>query len=339
MEFQCLNTFPQEMEAEWNDLLLESVTHVPFLRHEYLKTWWQTRGGGEWPAEASLAIVTARQNGRLVGVAPLFLADNHQGQPVLLLLGSIEISDYLDLIVRPPDLDGFVSELLAFLQSSVPGWTALDLNNLLDDSPTLAALSQSAAASGWGFEQDILQQAPYIQLPGSWETYLAGIDKKQRHEIRRKMRRLEDSGLEFRLRFADDLARVEADADAFMALMAQDPEKAAFLTPPMRTAMRIITRCALEKGCLQLVFLEIDGENAAAYLNFDYLDRVWIYNSGLDRRFLEYSPGWVLLAYLLQWATEQGRKEFDFMRGNEDYKYRFGAIDRHVVRVVIRRPG
>jgi CelD/BcsL family acetyltransferase involved in cellulose biosynthesis len=60
-----------------------------------------------------------------------------------------------------------------------------------------------------------------------------------------------------------------------------------------------------------------------------------VYNSGYDPNFREISPGWVLLAYLLKWANESGRQIFDFMRGNEDYKYRFGAIDRRVVRARI----
>jgi CelD/BcsL family acetyltransferase involved in cellulose biosynthesis len=64
---------------------------------------------------------------------------------------------------------------------------------------------------------------------------------------------------------------------------------------------------------------------------------MWVYNSGIDPRFSEYSPGWVLLGYLLQWAIDQKRAEFDFMRGDEDYKYRFGAVDRQVVRVLITR--
>jgi len=83
----------------------------------------------------------------------------------------------------------------------------------------------------------------------------------------------------------------------------------------------------------------VGGQKAAGYVSFDYQNRIWVYNSGLNRDFSEYSPGWVLLGYLLQWANEQGREEFDFMRGDEDYKYRFGAIDRSVVRACLSRQG
>ena len=332
MEFTLYTEFPAELEAEWNQLLDQSVSHVPFLRYEYLTTWWQTRGGGEWP-NAALALVTAREDGHLVGAVPLFHAE-HNGQPALLNVGAIEISDYLDLLARPEHLDAFLSGLLPFLRSAaLPEWRAVHLFNLIDSSPTAAALQTAAAQAGWTAAEERLQHSPYIPLPGDWETYLAQIDKKQRHEIRRKMRRLEGSGTPWRWYVVVDPETLDAEIDAFLALMAQDPEKAAFLTPPMREHMRLTMRCAFAAGCLQLAFLEINAQKAAAYLSFDYLNRLWVYNSGLDRSFNEYSPGWVLLGYLLQWANENSRVEFDFMRGDEDYKYRFGAVDRFVLRV------
>ncbi len=338
MEFQLHTTFPTRLESEWNALLDESVTHVPFLRYEYLEAWWQTRGGGEWPSHSQLAIVTAHRDGQLVGVAPLFQAENRQKQPALLLLGSIEVSDYLDLIVRPADLGEFTAGLLPYLdQADLAPWRSLDLYNLFETSPSLPALESAAKAQSWSFNCTVLQQAPYIRLPGDWETYLAGIDKKQRHEIRRKLRRAAETGEAIRLRFTTDPDRLGKDIESFMGLMAQDPEKAAFLTPAMREHMRLVAKCAFDKGCLQLAFLEVNGQNAAAYLSFDYLGRMWVYNSGIDPRFSEVSPGWVLLGYLLQWANEQKRSEFDFMRGDEDYKYRFGAVNRQVVRVLITR--
>lgn len=336
MEFTLYKTFPQDLEAEWNALLDESITHVPFLRYEYQDAWWQTRGGGEWP-EAELAILAARDAaGRLVGIAPLFTVQ-HQGRPTLLNVGAIEVSDYLDLVVRPDDLPAFANELLAYLeQAHIPGWDSFVMYNLLSTSPAPAALQAAARSRGWTAAEEQLQHSPFIPLPGNWETYLAGIDKKQRHEIRRKMRRLESADGSTRWYIADQ--NIEEEINAFMALMEQDPEKSAFLTPTMREHMLLTARCAFEFGCINLAFLEINGKKAAGYLSFDYLNRLWVYNSGLDRSFIEYSPGWVLLGYLLQWANENGRSEFDFMRGDEDYKYKFGAIDRFVVKVTLQKP-
>lgn len=338
MNFTLHTEFPEELSKAWNTLLEKSAIRVPFLEYWYQKIWWQTRGGGEWP-EARLMLVTAQQNETLVGIAPLFTAPLPDGSTALLNVGSIEVSDYLDLPVLPELASEFISGLLNFLLSAgIPAWNVLKLYNLLDVSPTLPVLREAAEKNGWSMTVEKLQHSPFIQLPGDWETYLAGIDKKQRHEIRRKMRRAEEAEIPVRWYFAGSPETLEQEIDNFLQLMKNDGDKEAFLRPRMQDFMRAIIRQAFVEGCLQLAFLEVDGQKAAAYLSFDYRNRIWVYNSGLNREFQSYSPGWVLLGHLLQWANEQGRSEFDFMRGDEEYKYRFGAIDRSVVRVDLTPP-
>ena len=151
------------------------------------------------------------------------------------------------------------------------------------------------------------------------------------------MRRAEESGQGIRWYIVEDESSLDAEVEAFLELMAEDPEKGAFLTAPMRRQMHLACRAAFEGGWLQLAFLEAGGQKAAGYLNFDYLNRIWVYNSGMDRRFTDLSAGWVLLGHLLQWANENKRTEFDFMRGDEEYKYRFGGLDKFVVRAKVSR--
>jgi CelD/BcsL family acetyltransferase involved in cellulose biosynthesis len=351
MEFTLHRTFIglAPLASAWNALLAESIQDVPFLRFEYLQAWWETRGGGEWP-DSELAVIIAHQEGRLAGVAPLFSTKRRDGNRALMLLGSIEISDYLDLIVRPADLPAFLPGLLDFLDcfgpagQSVPSpeadsksWQELDWQNLLETSPTLPLLKAEAKRRGWTHLQEQTYHAPSIPLTGDFETYLAGIDKKQRHEIRRKMRRAVEAGRDVCWYCVSDITVLDAGLDAFMAMMAEEVDKEKFLTEAMRRQMHLACRAAFENGWLQLAFLEVDGQKAAGYLNFDYQNRIWVYNSGIDRRFLDLSPGWVLLGYLLQWANENKRLEFDFMRGNEEYKYRFGGVDKFVVRAKVSR--
>lgn len=341
MHLDILRTLDEinAISQEWNDLLsCCSASHVPFLRYEYLSTWWKTLGGGEWP-HGELFVVTGREtDGELVGIAPLFVTQNLAGERALMLIGSIEISDYLDLIVRTKKLPEFTSQLLDLLDSAqAPGWSVIDLYNLPDYSPTLPVLEAAAQQRGWSYQQSPLQKSPYIPLPGDWETYLAGIDKKQRHEIRRKMRRAEESEIPVRWYFVEDPATLDQESEDFLSLMAQDPEKDRFLTPQMRTQMKAAIKEIFTAGWLQLAFMEVNGEKAASYLNFDYNGHIWVYNSGLNFKFRELSPGWVLLGHLLKWANEHQRAAFDFMRGDEEYKYRFGAIDRFVYRATLRK--
>jgi CelD/BcsL family acetyltransferase involved in cellulose biosynthesis len=340
MHYQALCTAEalEAIASEWNDLLACSASAVPFLRPEYLIGWWKTLGGGEWQSGELFVVTARREDGSLAGVAPLFFTRNREGLPALLLLGSIEISDYLDLVACPDDLQPFIDGLLAFLDSpQAPAWQVLDFYNLLESSPTLPRLQAAAERCGWAYSQENLQHCPYIPLPGDWETYLAGIDKKQRHEIRRKMRRAEENPVPLRWYIVDEQADLDAEIDGFLSLMAQDPEKERFLTPLMRQQIRQSVHAAQQGGWLQLAFLEVGGEKAAGYLNFDTGGHILVYNSGLNFAFRELSPGWVLLGYLLKWANENGRLAFDFMRGDEEYKYRFGALDRFVVRAVIKR--
>jgi CelD/BcsL family acetyltransferase involved in cellulose biosynthesis len=337
MEFSIHYTLsaPELNAEEWNTLLGVSITDVPFLRWEYLTTWWETRGGGEWPESSELAVITARKEERLVGIAPFFLVNKQEGEEGLLLLGSVEISDYLDIIVRPMDLQPFISGLLDFLIASTISWKVLEFDNLLETSPSIPVLRTEAELRGLEIKIEQTYHAPSIPLTGDFETYLAGIDKKQRHEIRRKMRRAEEVGT-IDWYIVEDEASLDAEMEAFLALMAVDPEKAVFLTEAMREQMHRSARAAFKAGWLQLAFLTVNGEKICGYFNLDYQNRILVYNSGTERRFLELSPGWVLLGHMLKWANDNQRIEFDFMRGTEDYKYRFGGVDKRLAKVIIR---
>ena len=335
--YQDLNELDQIADA-WNELVEVCASHVPFLRYEYLRTWWEFKGGGEWES-GELYVVTAQsETGELVGVAPLFFTQNMDGKKALMFLGSFEISDYLDVIVRIEDLAAFVEALLKYLIGpEAPAWEVMDLYNLLDESPTLAALKDVSENLGLRYTQETLQPSPYVMLPDDWDSYLAGINKKQRHEIRRKIRRAESAEEGLRWYIVEDEAKLDDEIDAFLQMMSLDHHKEEFLTDVMRSQMRAAVHTAFQAGWLQLTFLEIGGEKAAAYLNFDFDNRIWLYNSGINFDFNYYSPGWVLLAYIIQWCIENGREALDFMRGDEVYKYRFGGIDRFVLRVQLER--
>ena len=346
MNFTYHKDFSEIDQAKWNALVEQSIADTPFSRHEYLSEWWKTLGGGEWEGKGGvspstgemtsplLALVSASENEQFIGIAPLFIAD-YEGQRALMLVGSIEISDYLDLIVREHDLQRFLSGLLDFLSSLDDRWSALDWYNLPDSSPTLAALKAEAEQRGWTHHEEVYRPTPRIPLSGSFEEYLARIDKKQRHEIRRKMRRAAESEKNVRFTIVNGTEDINTEIKAVFDLMLHDPGKAEFLHPAMREQMTVTIQNAHKHGYLWLAFLEVEGAKVAASLNFDYQNKLWGYNSGVSREHMELSPGWVLLAHTIQWCCENGRYEFDFMRGDEEYKYRFGGVNKYVMRVKI----
>ena len=338
MEFKRYETFESaaSLKEDWNHLLIHCASHMPFLTFEYQRTWWQTLGGGEWPDASELVLITAFRDGELVGIAPLFHTENILGKQALMFIGSIEVSDFLDFVVRPEDLSTFISGLMDFLlNEDIPQWELLDFYNLLEDSPTIKALQSEAERRGWTHQQVHLQPSPFIPLPKDYDEYLASIDKKQRHEIRRKLRNVEQSLAEGDWYIVENEDELHAETQAFIDMMAQDPNKSKFLTDEMVQHLHNTAKAAFEHGWLQLSFFTVDGEKAAGYMSFNFNNRLWLYNSGWEWEYRDYSPGWVLLAYLLEWSIENGIDEFDFMRGNETYKYKFGGVDRHIYRVTL----
>jgi CelD/BcsL family acetyltransferase involved in cellulose biosynthesis len=179
---------------------------------------------------------------------------------------------------------------------------------------------------------------PQIELPSSWEEYLSThLDKKQRHELRRKMRRAEDE-VKVNWRWVD-AGGFNDGMEAFFRLhKASHPDKEAFMDERMQRFFREVARAALEKDWLRLGVLEYNGESVASYLCFDYGSDRLVYNSGFDLRLYgTLSPGIVLLGYLVRDAIGTGRKRFDFLQGNERYKYDMGARDTEVMRLVVQR--
>lgn len=337
MNFKRYDTFEKlaSYQDQWNHLLENCASHVPFLSFDYQQAWWQTRGGGEWPDDSQLVLIGAFEDQKLVGIAPLFHTKNILGKSALMFVGAIEVSDFLDFIVQPKDSPAFIRGLIDFLLNNpeIPHWEILDFYNILENSPSLDTLQSEAERRGWSHKQVRLQPSPYIPLPGDFEAYLAGIDKKQRHEIRRKLRNVEQDLAEPNLYFVQERENLHTETQAFIDMMAQDPNKKDFLTDTMQEHIHNTAQIAFDNGWLQLAFFTLDGNKAAANMSFNFNDRLWLYNSGWDWEYRDYSPGWLLLAYLLQWANENGIEEFDFMRGDETYKYKFGGIDRYIYRV------
>ncbi len=340
MQIDVIRTLPEwhALQSEWNALLDRSITCVPFLRHEYLSAWWQHLGGcREWP-QGELHAITGRVDGRLVAAAPLFLSEDREGRPVVALIGSDAISDYLDILAEPAFLPPFADLLLDRLSGDVgPEWKAMHLYNLREDSPTVVELRRAAASRGMHFYLTALSACCRVPLPHTWNAYLAEqLEKKARHELRRKLARLEKvPGV--RWYFVENSAVAPRDVADLLRIMAENDDKRDALTPGFSAQLADIVRAAARGGWLRLGFLEIEKQRAAVCLAFDLGNCLWIYNHGMSKQFGHLSPGQVLLAYVMQWAIRAGRTTVDFLRGDQSYKLSLGAVRRNIMLATIAR--
>lgn len=319
-----------ELHDEWDALAGQSMTDTPFQSLAFQQSWWRHLQ----PATASLHTLVGRQeDGSLAVIASLFL---HEG--CLHFNGCVEETDYLDLIVREKDAEaGWTAVLRHLLQPDFPAWQTAQLCNVPAASPTRTILSNLAGQHGLEYHEEVIEVCPIIPLPATFEAYLEMLDSKQRREISRKLRRADAAGAYLRqIGPEDDLTQA---VDDFLTLLQLSTfEKRDWLNDGRRAVFHETAQSALAAGTLQLLFIEIEGRKAATLFNFDYKDRVWVYNSGLDpAAFGALSPGVVLTAKAVELAIENGRSKFDFLRGSESYKYQFGAQDSEIYRITLRK--
>lgn len=318
-----------DLADDWNRLIARSVHATPFQTLEFQRAWWAGLGEGELRV---LALRAADHS--LLGLAALYV----DLAGVLRWVGGEEIADYLDVVTtssNATDLRAAVLEWWAGPQA--PAWQYAQLSNIPEQSPTIAQWQQLAAHYGWRAEVTRLDVCPIATLPASFEDYVAQLASKQRHELRRKLRRAEAEGAQWRL--LPNGADVSAATEELMHLMAaSSPAKTEFLNPRMRSSFQGVFRAAFATGLLHLCFLDVAGHPVAVYAFFSMNHRIYLYNSGYDPAYASaLSPGWVLLAHLIEHAIATGHTYFDFMQGAEDYKYKFGGRDEHVVRLTLQR--
>jgi CelD/BcsL family acetyltransferase involved in cellulose biosynthesis len=259
---------------------------------------------------------------------------------VVNVVGCRDVSDYLDLIVEVGQEDTVYGALLDYLVDEAPAWDVLDLCNIPQVSRTFVRLRELAEKRGFVTVVEIEDVCPIIELPPTWEEYLMMLSKKQRHEVRRKLRKA-DAEADTRFYIARPEEELHHEVQTFIDLhQMSTPEKDQFMDPQMQGFFFEVTQVLQERGWLQLAFVEMDGHKAASLLSFDYANAILVYNSGYDPgRFRQLSPGIIVTARCIEQAIKLGRAKFDFLRGDEVYKYRFGAQDTEVRRLLVARPG
>lgn len=323
----------EALKEPWQRLVPLSQANFIFSTWEWHTHWWRAYHPGKlW------LLLVRSADGDLCGVMPMFVEQHPDRGRVARITGSEDVTDYLDVIARRDCVEEVYDALVAFLLQS-DAFDVLDLANVHEDSPTRTAFAERLRQAG--FEVSVMQQevCPLFDVPATFEGYLEMLDSKQRSELRRKLRRAEAAdGLGWYI--VDDQRSLSEEIDKFLALMAAShPEKAAFLQSEQHVMFfQSFMPVAMERGWLQLAFQTYDDEPIAAYLNFDYDDHILVYNSGLKPdRYGALSPGIVLLAHLIQWAIEHRKRTFNFLRGNETYKYQMGGRDTAVYRIEAAR--
>jgi CelD/BcsL family acetyltransferase involved in cellulose biosynthesis len=314
--------------------------------------------------------------GRIAGIAPLM--HRHELEPgdlearttirheanrplrpvpdsaTAVFFGASYHADYATILAAPADLAGVCDAVADQIAAQGPDrWDVVDLRRLRAgdraadelaaafkrrcDQPAPAATPE---LGGLTVTREVEEVCPIVTLPegGDFEEFLGTLGKKERHEIRRKLRRAEGAG-EIVLESAKGS---DEDVEAFIDLH-QKRWGAEGLFPPTaggaasrRFFEGLLGECA-RTGIVDLSFLSVGGRRIAAGVTMDDGENVYYYNAGVEPEARELSPGVVMVACYVQRAIALGRRRLDFLRGNESYKYEWGAIDSPIERLLVRR--
>ena len=258
-------------------------------------------------------------------------------------------ADYATLLASPGDLAAVADALADYLaHGGDPGhptpWDAVDLRRLRCGDPAADALEDAFGrremSEGWTLNVEREDVCPVAALPagGSIDDYMATLGKKERHEIRRKVRRAEAVGEVALTDSADPLADLPEFIDLHQKRWGVD---GLFPDTPggahSRTFFRRLFELFGADGPLRLAFLTVGERRIAAGISFETTDAVLYYNAGVDPEARELSPGVLMVERYVRRALERGIGRMDFLRGDEPYKYEWGAVDEPIQRLLIRR--
>lgn len=322
----CSPLTAAEATDEWCRLLDHSPFKTAFQHPAWHEVWWKHFGEGRSPL-----LLGVHEGGRLVALAPLM----RDGEGLQFACDP-EITDYMDVLVDTEAGDSAYTALLDALAGEP--WHTLTLWGLPAGCRTITTLSQLAADRGWTVEDDYENVCPRVPLPATWDEYLASLSKKDRHELRRKMRRFQEAGAGMAVTTLSTPEEVAAGLDDFIRLhTASRHDKREFMTPAMEAFFREMAVRLAEAGLTRLFFVELNGARVAGLLAFDTGEELHLYNSGYDPEFSHASVGLVSKALTLQAALESGKRCFDFLRGAEPYKYDMGGQELQVRTLTVRR--
>lgn len=297
---QIFTQFTPELELLWAKALEKDSARCPFYSIAWHKAWFTLFGMTE-----KLAIAADPDMGIVV---PLAIQDNNAH-----FSGGEEIADYLDAIGPDTHKADAWKRTCDLLKER--GITSANLRNIPERSPSIEYFR-----SRQGVSLSREDTTPIVPLPQTFELYLTSLDRKNRHELKRKMRRFDESYADTKLRYSKD---ADVSISLLLSFMKNDSEKQKFLTPAMERFFNALPDIAQDK-LIQFTLLYNDAP-VATTLAFDYNETLFLYNSGFNSN-IEGS-GFYLKAKTIAWAIQRGYTSYNFLQGDERYKYELGGKD------------
>ena len=315
------------LESEWNVAVERAGVPHPFLRHEWIRTWWDSFG-----AKRRLHILVARDNDGIVAIAPLMHeAAKVYGVPVrrIALLANDHTPRTDFIVARRPE-EAYRAIWNALLEQ-IDRWDVLQLTQVPRGSMTLDVMSTLAAAHGLSIGTWQSSESPYLELVGSWDQYWTGLSSKFRGNIRNRLSRLTRIG-EPALEMLLDKTSIQAACDDAWRLEAsgwkQEEGTSICSDPAVHRFYTLLTERATERDWLRLLFLTVGGRRVAVSYGACYDGRLFLFKTGYDPEYHTCSPFKLLTYFATQDAFAHGMREVDFLGDSEPWKQEWTSATR-----------
>lgn len=319
------------LRKQWNELLLRSEQNTIFLTHQWFEAWWRSFG-----RDYNFEILLVRDDADvLIGAAPMMASNDR-----LSFMASQDVSDYCDFIIDTQKIDPFFELLLDYFQEHSAHIRDVELINIPSASPTLISLPRLASERGFTCGVSEREVAPILNLPSSYDTYINSLGRKSRHELRRKLRRLESLG-QTNIQAMRKPHEMSAAIRDFIILHRRSSasKKEFWQREGMIDFFKFLTRLFSLQQWVELNLLCFKDKLIAGLMNFVYADHVYLYNVAFDKNFFSFSPGFILFNHSIERAIAENKKVVDFLRGGEQYKYSFGAKDSKIFNLTLTKKG
>jgi len=357
-----LNTF-DSISRQWNDLVEETDSHI-FQTFEWQRIWWKYFG--ENSESHFLHIILFRQNDHLIGIAPFFVdLYKYFGKPLyrcLRLIGSkimqdadkmstgwLTHSDYLDLIIKP----GYEDVVYQGLRDYFLQYEVLDdiIMEEIDGRSSLLSnfvVLLNEINDFWKVEIENSSVCPIVELNGDWDQFLKGLSSNMRYQVRRFIKRASD-GNKKKIFDIYQFDKEEEIGPAYEKLVHFHQNRwndrgrpGAFNEQRMYQFYKEITSTFHKKGWLQFQKVTVPEQKnqcVAIDLMFRYNKTVYLIHRGFDdsSSYAEYGPGNSLLYTVIKEAADDGFKCYDFLRGDESYKFRVATNAIQNKNIIIRK--
>ena len=314
------------LEEEWNDAVARAGIPHPFLRHEWVRTWWDAFGAG-----AALHILVVRAHGRIAAIAPLMRdTTTMYGVPARRIrFIQNDHTPRTDFIVASDPDDSYRAIWQALQRAG--GWDVLQLSQIERSSATHARIQDMAAADGCRTGVWTSGDAPFLAIEGSWDAYFASLPAKFRSNVRNRLSRL--------VKLGDPSLEVLTERDAIVA--AQDDawrlessgwKKESGTAITSDSAVHRFYTALIERGTaagwLHLLFLRVGDRRIATSYGAAFNGRLMLFKTGYDPEYATCSPFKLLTYFALQDACARGLVELDFLGDAEPWKLEWTSTTR-----------